>query len=824
MRFDGVDDYLWIPNRPSLQPMAGDWTVVFVGKRAGPSQGDYPQIIGSRPWNAALDKGWGVAFGQEGRMGSHYADGTAGHDVPAARAVSPLSLDTYELWQVEENRSGGFTRFYLTGQADNTVASPMPTTAIDQPNDIYLGSEVEGSNSRRASFELAEVLVYSRVLSDAERANVTEHLRLKYNLKWIRSLNQPPTVRVDSPAANRVLNAPATVTLQATAQDSDGSIVRVEFFLGNRSLGAVTSSPFQLTATVTSLGAALLTAVATDNLGAQTTSDPVPIRVVAPDVILIGKVDYSDTFTLGGARTDGLYNDNANGAYGLEDHHGNPAATWTPTSSFSFNTPASPTDPAKVGAAAGNAGAATGLAQSGGGDASFTYGRQSSYVVQVSAILPSDRLDLTSLPVAGGGIFAANSLSVFLRRDSATTLPGIGLFNGSTETGVTDASGGFVRTGINDDDWHNLAVHFDQPNRLLRVYVDGVLITTVNLATFADGLYQNFSNGAVGVGGAGGVFWLDSFKVGAPPELISTVDYRDTFTLGDIRLDGLFNDDSAGAYTVEDAHGNPSSAWAPTTGFSFNTPDSSTAPEALNAAIGNAGAFTGLAQSGGGDSSFAYGLRSDYVVQFDAILPTDRLDITSLDVPGGGIFGANKLSVFLRRDSTAGQPHAAFPDTGLPAMGLYNGSQETAVTDPAGNLIFTGVDDNHWHNYAVHFNQATHELGIYVDRILKVTVDLTTFAGGIYRNYSNGAVGMGGAGGVFWMDNFQVGAPAVQPSPPPSLVIQREGAGLVISWSGAGVLEAADHVAGSWNPVPGATSPYPVTPTAVQTFYRVRQQ
>lgn len=823
VRFDGVDDFLFIPNSPSLQPLDGDWTVVFVGKRAGSSQGDYPQIIGSRPWTAGLDKGWAVAFGADGRIGSHYADGAAGHDIPAVRSVAPLSLDTYELWQVEENRSGAFTRFHLTGRTNHTVASSMPTTAIDQSNDIYIGSEIEGSDSRRANLDLAELLVFSRALSDADRANVTDYLRLRYNLKWILSLNQAPTVRLDSPPADSDFNAPAAVTLKATAEDADGSIVKVEFFLGTRSLGVVTSSPFQLKVTLTSLGAANLTVVATDNFGAQTTSEPVPIRVVAPNVTLMGKVDYSDTFSLGGARTDGLYNNNANGAYGVEDSHGNPAATWTPTSGFSFNTPASSTDPAKVGAAAGNSGAATGLAQSGGGDSSLAYGLQTSYVVQLSAILPTDRLDITSLPAAGGGLFAPNSLSVFLRRDSATTLPGVGLFNGAKETGVTNASGALVRTGVNDNDWHNFAIHFDQPNRLLRVYVDGVLVTTVDLATFADGLYQDFSNGAVGIGGSGGVFWLDNFKVGAPPELISTVDASDTFTLGDIRTDGLYNDDSGGAYAVEDSHGNPSSTWTPTSSFSFNTPGSSTAPDLLNAAVGNAGSTTGLAQSGGGDSSFTYGLRADYVVQFDAILPTDRLDITSLDVAGGGIFGANKLSVFLRRDSIAGTPHAAFPDTGLPAMGLYNGSKETAVTDRPGNLIFTGVDDNNWHNYAVRFNQSTHELGIYVDRILKVTVDLNTFAEGLYRDFSNGAVGMGGAGGVFWMDNLRVGAPAAQESTPTTLVISHDAGSVVISWVGAGTLEVADEVAGSWNSVPDATSPYPVIPTHARKFYRLKQ-
>lgn len=822
VRFDGVDDYLAIFNNPTLQPLDGDWTVVFVGKRAGISQGDFPQIIGSRPWSTVVDEGWAIAFGQDGRIGSHYADGDAGHDVGVC-SLSPLSEATYQLWQIEEDRAAALTRFYLTGRTNHIVASTMPTTAIDQYNDIYLGREVDGPlNSRRANLDLAELLVYSRVLPEADRGNVTDYLRLKYNLKDLFSLNQAPIVSLDSPAAGGVFDAPAVFTLKATAADTDGSIVSVEFFIGSRSLGAVAARPYQLKVGITSLGAADLTAVATDNFGAQSTSAAVPIRIIARDVALIGTADYSDTFTLGGVRTDGLYNNNANGAYTVEDSHGNPTATWTPASSFSFNTPATSTDPAKVSAATGNSGATTGLAQSGGGDSSFTYGLRSNYVVQVSAILPTDRLDITSLPAAGGGIFAAESLSVFLRRDSATMLPGIGLFNGAVETGVTNAAGALVRTGVDDNNWHNFAVHFDQPNHVLKVYVDGVLVTTVNLATFADGAYQAFSNGAVGIGGSGGVFWLDHFQVGPPPELIGTLDYSDTFTLGEVRWDGLYNDNSTGAYTVEDTQGNPPATWTPASSFSFNTPDSSTAPILLNAAVGNAGAATGLAQSGGGDLSFAYASRPNYLVQFDAILPTDRLDVTSLETPGGGIFGANTLSVFFRRDSVAGTPHAAFPDTGLPAIGLFNGSKESAVADADGNLIFTGVDDNDWHNFAVQFNQPAHELMIYVDRTRKVVVDLSTFAGGIYAEYSNGAVGMGGAGGVFWMDNFRVGAPRAQAPTPTSLSIGFEEGAVTISWSGVGTLEVAEDVLGSWTSVPGATSPYPITPVAARKFYRLR--
>ncbi len=818
IHFDGVDDFMQIPNAPSLQPQSGDWTVFFIAQRGTPSRGDFPQIIGSRPWNAGADKGWAVCFSRgSGLVASHYADGVLGHDVPAIQSSTPLSTSIFQVWQVEENRSASFTRFYLLGQTNQTLQTTMPTSVIDQPNDIFIGSEVDGADTRRGNIDLAEILVYNRVLSEADRDAVTTHLLRKYAVKQIFSANTPPTVSLTGPTNGTTFNAPANITLTANAADSDGRVVRVEFFKGTSSLGVVTNSPYLLPVSISSLGDVTLTAVGIDNLGARTTSDPVTIKVIRTGAELIGKVDYSDTFTTNAIRLDGLYNNNANGAYNIEDRHGNAPATWSPLINFSFNTPASSVDPTKLRAAQGNTGANSGFAQSGGGDFSIPYGLQSNFVVRVDAILPTDRLDITSLPNAGGGIGAQNSLSVFLRRDSLTSLPGIGLYNAAMETGVTDLSGSFVRTGVNDNNWHNYAVNFDKISNLLKVYVDGVLIATVNLTTFAGGIYQNYSNGAVSMGGAGGVFWMDNFKVGAPPKLIATVDYRDTFSISDIRPDPLYNDNSGGGYNLEQTFGNPPATWTPLVNFSFGTPGSSVNPPRVDAATGNSGAESGLAQSGGGDFSFTYGLRNSYVVQADAILPIDRLDITSLPNAGGGIGAQNSLSVFLRRDSL----------TSLPGIGLYNGATETGVTNLNGSLVRTGVGDNNWHNFAMHFDQINNLLKVYVDGVLIATVDLTTFAGGIYQNYSNGAVGMGGTGGVFWMDNFVVGEPEAALQSPASLSIGRQQGNVVISWTAVGTLEEATTIKGSWTTAAGAaspsTSPFTVTPTDQQKFYRLRQ-
>ena len=501
---------------------------------------------------------------------------------------------------------------------------------------------------------------------------------------------------------------------------------------------------------------------------------------------VIGTLDYSDSFTVGAAgttsatnpRPNGMYNENTFGGYSVENSYGNPQATWTPTGNFSFNSPGNSTGPAITKAATDNAGAATGFAQSGGGDFNFTYGLRANYVVQVDAILPLDRLDVGSYAKAGDTIASAGSLTVFFRKDSVAGLPGIGLYNGSKETAVTSTDGTNVKTGVNDANWHRFAVNFDQPNNSLGFYVDGALKARVDLATFAGGIYAEFANGAVGTGGAGfngtQAQWMDNFAVGTLG-IISAVDYSETFTVGPAgdpsatnpRPNGMYNVNTFGGYNVENSYGNPQATWTPTGNFSFNSPENSTGPAITQAATGNAGAATGFAQSGGGDFNFKYNLRPNFVVLVDAILPLDRLDVGSYAKVGDTIGSAGSLTVFFRKDSVAN----------LPGIGLYNGSKETAVTNTDGTNVKTGVNDANWHRFAVQFDQPNKGLGLYVDGVLKAKLDLATFAGGIYGGFAIGAVGTGGAGfngtQAQWMDNFQVGLPvgvsAAPPNVPPSV-------------------------------------------------------
>src|SRR3954468_12579683 len=90
--------------------------------------------------------------------------------------------------------------------------------------------------------------------------------------------NAPPTVSVTSPAAGATFTAPATINVTAAASD-DGTIANVRFFAGTTLLGTVTTAPYQVTWSNVAAGTYSLTAVATDNAGATTTSTAVSVTV-----------------------------------------------------------------------------------------------------------------------------------------------------------------------------------------------------------------------------------------------------------------------------------------------------------------------------------------------------------------------------------------------------------------------------------------------------------------------------------------------------------------------------------------------------------------
>ncbi len=91
--------------------------------------------------------------------------------------------------------------------------------------------------------------------------------------------NVPPTVQVTSPASGSNFTAPATIAIAATAADGDGTVSSVAFYANGTLLGTVPASPYTVSWANVAAGTYTITAVATDNSGAKTTSGAISVTV-----------------------------------------------------------------------------------------------------------------------------------------------------------------------------------------------------------------------------------------------------------------------------------------------------------------------------------------------------------------------------------------------------------------------------------------------------------------------------------------------------------------------------------------------------------------
>jgi hypothetical protein len=115
--------------------------------------------------------------------------------------------------------------------------------------------------------------------------------------------NVPPTVSLTSPADGATFTAPVDITFHADASDSDGNITQVAFYADGGLLGTANTSPYEFTWTGAPVGPHSLTARATDDGGAVSTSATISVTVNAP----------------AGTPTTVSFQNGVNGYTGLED-------------------------------------------------------------------------------------------------------------------------------------------------------------------------------------------------------------------------------------------------------------------------------------------------------------------------------------------------------------------------------------------------------------------------------------------------------------------------------------------------------------------------
>lgn len=91
--------------------------------------------------------------------------------------------------------------------------------------------------------------------------------------------NQAPTASITSPADNASFDEGTTISIAADASDSDGTVAKVAFYADGTLLGEDTSAPYSYDWNGAAVGSHSLTAIATDDQNATTTSAAVNITV-----------------------------------------------------------------------------------------------------------------------------------------------------------------------------------------------------------------------------------------------------------------------------------------------------------------------------------------------------------------------------------------------------------------------------------------------------------------------------------------------------------------------------------------------------------------
>jgi len=110
----------------------------------------------------------------------------------------------------------------------------------------------------------------------------------------------PPTISLARPTNNASFICGSTITINANAGDSDGTVVKVEFFQGAVKLGEDTTAPYSYDWTDVPAADYVLTAKATDNTGEITTSTAVNISVLAQVKQYVGWLSITNGTDLGG--------------------------------------------------------------------------------------------------------------------------------------------------------------------------------------------------------------------------------------------------------------------------------------------------------------------------------------------------------------------------------------------------------------------------------------------------------------------------------------------------------------------------------------------
>lgn len=173
----------------------------------------------------------------------------------------------------------------------------LAATASDDGTVTNVVFFVDGTTNLGASANPPYGLTWSNVPAGIHSltAVATDNLGYFTNSSpvFITICNPPPTISIASPTNNALFQAPGTIPLAVNVGDANGTVVKVEYFYGaTNKIGESVASPFDLVWGGVPAGTNSITAKATDDEGAATTSSAVKAIVNAqPSVSITNPVN-----------------------------------------------------------------------------------------------------------------------------------------------------------------------------------------------------------------------------------------------------------------------------------------------------------------------------------------------------------------------------------------------------------------------------------------------------------------------------------------------------------------------------------------------------
>jgi hypothetical protein len=321
LSLNGTTSFMSVANSASLKPGSGSWTVEFWLKRAGAGTGDFPPVIDSRPWSAALDKGWAVELdsGNSFKVSAHFADGATGFDASTIESANGTVAGTWEHWAVVFDRAGGNVLFYRNGAQDASRSVTFPTGTVDQTDSILVGADKSSGGSRFLNGTVDDIRVWNTARTAQQ---ISDNFKLQLlgseaGLAAYWKFDNGTANDVTTNANNGTLNGGASIVMPADRHFLTGNRLSTFTFPAATVATASAISWVQTTAAGTSVkietsldnGVTFQTAVNGSGIPSVGQGDEIGWAIATGDVnndhggdLIVG-APFANAVTTGGTRT-----------------------------------------------------------------------------------------------------------------------------------------------------------------------------------------------------------------------------------------------------------------------------------------------------------------------------------------------------------------------------------------------------------------------------------------------------------------------------------------------------------------------------------------